>query len=413
MSASAQIRDRFPAMTGAGSEHFKGHVTPGFEPVREAFAKNFSERGELGGACCVCRHGETVVDLWGGIRDEATGAPWRADTMVLVFSATKGLAAMTLALARSRGWLDYDEKIAAYWPEFACNGKEATTVRQLLAHQAGLAAFGEKVDREVVADPDRLGQVMARQKPAWPPGDRVAYHALSLGFYEGELIRRVDPQHRTIGQVFRDEIATPLGLDAHIRLPEEVPDDRLAPVKKANMWKMLWGFPLPLLIASINPRSLLFRALVVNPGAWLPVDESRVYARDLEVPSGGGIVSARGLAGAYSAFAAAGGKLGLTSGTLVELMAPPLPSKHGFYDECMKGEIAYALGFMRPCANWPFGRHASAFGAPGAGGSMGFADPEDGIAYAYVTNRMGETVTGDPRDVALRDALTGCLGAAG
>ena len=123
----------------------------GFEPVREAFAKNFAERGELGGACCVCRHGEKVVDLWGGIRDEATGAPWRADTMVLVFSATKGLAAMTLALAHSRGWLDYDEKIAAYWPEFACNGKEATTVRQLLAHQAGLAAFGEKVAREVVA----------------------------------------------------------------------------------------------------------------------------------------------------------------------------------------------------------------------------------------------------------------------
>ena len=140
--------------------------------------------------------------------------------MVVVHSATKGLAAMTLAIAHSRGWLDYEEPVCAYWPEFAQHGKERITVRQLLAHQAGLFAIDEPVDRSVVADLDRLAEILARQKPAWEPGTRQAYHAITLGFYEGELLRRVDPQHRSLGQFFQDEIATPLALDAYIRVPD-------------------------------------------------------------------------------------------------------------------------------------------------------------------------------------------------
>ena len=198
-------------MLAVASHAVEGHVSRGFEAVREAFAENFARRRELGGACCAYHHGEKVVDLWGGIRNKQTGEPWEQDTMVLVHSATKGLAAMTLALAHSRGWLDYEERVATYWPEFAQQGKEKITVRQLLAHQAGLFAFDEPVDRSVVADLDRLAVVLARQKPAWEPGTRQAYHAITLGFYEGELLRRVDPQHRSLGQFFQDEIATPLG----------------------------------------------------------------------------------------------------------------------------------------------------------------------------------------------------------
>ena len=148
--------------------------------------------------------------------------------MVLVYSATKGLAAMALALAHSRGWLDYEERVCNYWPEFAQNGKERITVRQLLSHQAGLFAFDEPVDRATVADLDRLAVVLARQKPAWPPGERQAYHAITLGFFEGELLRRIDPRRRSLGRVFQDEIAAPLGLDLYIRLPETIPDARLA-----------------------------------------------------------------------------------------------------------------------------------------------------------------------------------------
>ena len=151
--------------------------------------------------------------------------------MVVVHSTTKGLSAMEMALAHSRGWLDYDERVCAYWPEFAQQGKEAITVRQLLAHQAGLFAFDEPVDRSVVADPDRLAAVMARQRPAWEPGARQAYHGLTLGFYEGELMRRVDPRHRTLGRFFQDEIADPLGLEVYIRVPESLPDARLATLR--------------------------------------------------------------------------------------------------------------------------------------------------------------------------------------
>ncbi len=222
----------------------QGHVSRGFEAVREVFADNFARRRELGGACCAYHRGEKVVDLWGGVRNKLTGEPWEQDTMVIVHSATKGLAAMTLAIAHSRGWLDYEERVARYWPEFAQQGKEKITVRQLLAHQAGLFAIDEPVDRSVVADLDRLAVVLARQKPAWEPGTRQAYHALSLGFYEGELLRRVDPRRRSLGQFFQDEIATPLGQDVYIRLPEEIPNARLATLSPPSPLRMLTGFPL-------------------------------------------------------------------------------------------------------------------------------------------------------------------------
>ncbi len=386
----------------------EGHVSPGFEAVREAFADNFARRHELGGACCAYRRGDNVVDLWGGIRDKQTAEPWERDTMVIVHSATKGLAAMTLALAHSRGWLDYEERVATYWPEFAQQGKETVTVRQLLGHQAGLFAFDEPVDRALVADLDRLAVVLARQKPAWTPGARQAYHAITLGFYEGELLRRVDPLHRSLGQFFHDEIAAPLGLDVYIRLPESVPNRRLARMTPPRPLDMLIGFPLRLTVDSFNHHSNIYRALITNPGAGICQEEQRIYARNLEVPSGGGVGTARAIAHAYGVFATGGRELGLRQETLDLLAAPAIPPTHGFFDECLKGEVQFSLGFMKPSPNWPFGS-ARSFGSPGAGGSLGFADPAEGIGYAYVTSQMGTSLTGDPRDVALRDALYSAL----
>lgn len=382
--------------------HIEGHVAPGFEAVRDAFVGNFTHRHEIGGACCVYFRGEKVVDLWGGVRNEATGEPWCEDTMVLVYSATKGLAAMTLAVAHSRGWLDYEQRVAAYWPEFAQQGKENITVRQLLSHQAGLFAFDGQADRELVADPDRLAVVLARQRPAWPPGTRQAYHAISLGYYESELLRRIDPQHRTLGKFFRDEIATPLGLDFHIRLPESIPDSRLATLSRPGWVAMLRGFPFRLALTVLNPRANIMRALA---GSMFPHDERRIYARDFEVPAGGGVGTARAIARAYSEFATGGRTLGLRPETLRALSAPAVPPARGFYDECMKGDgVHFSLGFMQHCPVWPFGSEGS-FGAPGTGGSLGYADPAAGIGYGYVTSGMGTSVTGDPRDLALRDAL--------
>jgi CubicO group peptidase (beta-lactamase class C family) len=387
----------------------EGHVSSGFEAVRDAFEENFARRGESGGACCAYHRGEKIVDLWGGVRNKVTAEPWERNTMVVVHSATKGLAAMTLAIAHSRGWLDYEERVATYWPEFAQHGKEKVTVRQLLAHQAGLFAFDEPVDRSVVADLDRLAEVMARHRPAWEPGTRQAYHGLTLGFYEGELMRRVDPRHRTLGQFFQEEIATPLGEDFYIRLPEEIPNARLATLSPPSLIKMLIGFrPVRLLVEGLNPRSNISRALAVNPSTSIYLDKSCVYARNLEVPAGGGVGTARAIAHAYSVFATGGRELGLRKETLELLAAPAVPPTRGFYDECLKGAVQFALGFMKPCDTWRFGSPRS-FGSPGTGGALGFADPDAGIGYGYVTSQMGTVFTGDPRDVALRDALYAAL----
>jgi CubicO group peptidase (beta-lactamase class C family) len=389
-------------MNHRSAVRIEGHVSPGFETVRDAFAGNFSQRHELGGACCVYHRGEKVVDLWGGVRNKTTGEPWEENTMVLVYSTTKGLAAMTLALAHSRGWLDYEERVCAYWPEFAQQGKEKITVRQLLAHQAGLFAFDEQADRALVADIDRLAAALARQKPAWEPGTRQAYHAITLGYYEAELLRRVDPRRRTLGQFFQDEIATPLGIDFYIRLPESIPNARLATLARASLLAMLRGFPIRFFIAAFNRRSNIVRAL---RGSDFPLDEQRIYARDFEVPSGGGVGTARAIARAYGEFATGGRELKLRPETLQALSAPAFPPARGFYDECMLTDgVHFSLGFMKHCPVWPFGNEGS-FGAPGAGGSIGFADPKTGIGFSYVTSRMGTSLTGDPRDLALRNAL--------
>ena len=386
------------ASTGA---EIHGFANPGYEAVREAFIENFKQLREIGAACCVYHKGEKVVDLWGGIRNQATGEPWERNTKALVYSATKGLSAMTLAVAHSRGWLSYDERVCKYWPEFAQNGKERITIRQLLAHQAGLFALDEPIDRALLSDLDRLAEVLARQKPAWDPGTRQAYHAITLGFYEGELLRRVDPRHRSLGQFFQEEIATPLRLDFYIRLPESIPDSQLAPLVDPSRSEMLFGFPFRMTLEIFNPRSNFRRALL---GSELAHDKQRIYPRNLEIPAGGGVGTARALAHAYSVFATGGKELGLRPETLQELTAPAVPATHGFYDECIKSEAQFSLGFLKPNREFPFG-NPSSFGHPGAGGSFGFADPDNQIGYGYIPNRKGVTMGGDPRDVALRHAL--------
>ena len=151
------------------------------------------------------------MDLWGGYADGVTKRPWREDTIVTVMSTTKGVSSMALAVAHSRGLLDYDERVATYWPEFAANGKQDVTVRQLLSHQAGLPVIDTPLDLETLADLDALGRIIGAQAPKWEPGTRHGYHGISLGWYESELLRRVDPQHRSIGRYFAEEVAAPLG----------------------------------------------------------------------------------------------------------------------------------------------------------------------------------------------------------
>ena len=193
-----------------------GYVTPGFENVKEEFIKNFTDKGDWGAACAIYYKGEKVVDLWGGFSDPLHKDLWEENTMVMVFSTTKGLAATTLAMANSKGWLNYDEKVSTYWPEFAVNGKENITVRQLLAHEAGLCLVDTKFKIDLLADFDSLASIMARQKPIWQPGSKHGYHLTTMGMYMNELLRRTDPNGRSIGQFFAEEIAQPYELNFYI-----------------------------------------------------------------------------------------------------------------------------------------------------------------------------------------------------
>jgi CubicO group peptidase (beta-lactamase class C family) len=378
----------------------QGLVAPGFEEVRTEFERNFARRGEIGAAVAAYWRGEKVVDLWGGRRTPEGNAPWDEDTMVVVMSTTKGLAAMTLALANARGWLDYEAPVARYWPEFAQNGKATITVRQLLGHEAGLVLLDEQLTIEKLRDLDSMARLLARQQPAWPPGTRHGYHTMTLGLYMQELIRRADPAHRTLGRFFHDEIAAPLGLDFHIGLPRDIPDVRLARVKTLSRWRGLLALrytPPAITMKMIRPGSLLRRSFVGVGGD--PNDRGYL---EVEVPAGNGVGTARAIARAYSAFAEGGAELGLTPETFARVTAPPAVAG---LDVVLGVPSYFSLGFLRPGPEVAFGSSPRAFGAPGAGGSFAFADPDARLGYAYVMNKLDFFLADDPREKALRHVL--------
>lgn len=387
-----------------------GTVAPGFEPVRAEFELNFRKRSEIGAAVAAWWRGEKVVDLWGGRRTPDGDEPWNADTLVMVASTTKGLAAMTLAVANARGWLDYEAPVARYWPEFGRAGKAGVTVRQLLAHQAGLVLLDEKLTVERLHDLDAVARILARQRPAWPPGTRHGYHAITLGLYMQELIRRVDPARRTLGRFFQEEIARPLGIEFYIGLPPEIPDQRLAQLLLFSPWRALLALrstPPQLIRKVLQPRSLLRRSLAIP--ADMDSNDRRCLA--VELPAGNGVGTARAIARAYSALAEGGAELGITPETFARLTEMPEPPQRP--DEVLGVPACYSLGFLRPWPDQWFGSSMRALGAPGAGGSFGFADPDARVGYAYVMNRFGFHLQDDPREKALRDAVYRAIARAG
>jgi CubicO group peptidase (beta-lactamase class C family) len=379
----------------------EGSVAPGFEAVREAFERNFTERDEIGAAVAVYWRGRKVADLWGGKRMPGRPDPWEEHTMAVVFSTTKGLAAMALAVAHARGWLDYKQPVSAYWPEFAQQGKAEITVRQLLDHRAGLVLLDQDLHIDELHDLDRVGAILARQKPAWAPGTAHGYHSISMGMYVQELVRRADPKARTLGQLFHEEIALPLDLDCFIGLPDEIPGDRLAtlqmlsPLGAIAAWRSV---PAPTLLRFLWPWSLLRRSLLT----FGDVDWNDRRALAVEIPAGNAVTTARAIARAYSVFACGGEELGVDSSTMAEIVDGGRGQET---DRVLGQQTRYSAGFLRPCQDCRFGSSERAFGAPGAGGSFGFADPDEQIGYAYVMNRMGYYLFDDPREKTLRDAL--------
>ncbi len=299
--------------------------------------------------------------------------------------------------------------MATYWPEFAQNGKERITVRQLLAHEAGLAVIDHRLTFELIADSDAFGAILAAQAPGWPPGTSHGYHAQSLGWYESQLLRRVDPEHRAIGAFFADEVAGPLEAEFFIGLPDHVTSDRRAIFGSGSkLGAALHAHQMPkgLLLAMLNPRSATARAFA-NPKE-IAVNLSEVNRLDvlrLEFPSMNGVGEARAIAKVYGSLATGGAELSITNNTLDELQADVAASR----DEIFRLDSAFTMGFMKPFPILPFGSSGRAYGHTGMGGSFGFADPDAGVGYAYTMNQGGYSLPTDPRELALRQAVYDCM----
>lgn len=388
-----------------------GSVAPGFEEVEAAFRDNFARGRELGASCAIYHRGQKVVDLWGGHRDEQKQAPWEEDTLVPVFSTTKGIAALTMAVDHSQGLFGYDEPVANYWPEFASEGKQQITIRQLLAHQAGLCAIDEPLDLDLLADLDAVAAVVARQKPAWEPGTRHGYHCWTLGLYQNELIRRLAPQRRSINRFLQDELAGPLDAEFYIGLPAEVPDSRLATLKAFShlrLFSRIDQIPLGFTLRYMIPGSLA-RRTTINPSFL--TDHANMNRRDvlsLELASATGVGHARAIARMYGSFATGGREINLRQQTLELLTAPAVSPRSGLRDAVFGIDLSYSLGLFKPWHGFRFGSPSS-FGVPGAGGSFGFADPEVQIGFGYTPNKMDVYFVDDPRHKSLRSALYRCL----
>ncbi|MFX1574489.1 MAG: serine hydrolase domain-containing protein [Promethearchaeota archaeon] len=390
-----------------------GFIEPGFEEVKEVFINNFEEGEEVGATCAAYYKGKKVVDLWGGYRDAKTRDPWKEDTLVLVFSTTKGISGLACALAHSRGYFEYDEKVSRYWPNFAQNGKEDITIRQLLSHKAGLCAIDEPLDLKTLGDPDKMESAIAKQKPLWTPGTLHGYHGITLGWYESELIRKTDPQHRTIGQFFRDEIAKPLDLEIYIGLPDEVPDSRIA-----NMYAPLYRFrmifntkKLPkAFVKAFLKKGTITNRTFSNPKLLQTVKNyNKRELRKIELPAANGIVQVRDVAKLYSFFASGGKELNIKQETLNALMEPASVPELGSFDQVLHLKTRFSLGFLKPSPDFLFGSDEKAFGTPGAGGSFAYADPSSQVGFCYAMNKSGFYLLGDPREKILSDTLFKCI----
>jgi CubicO group peptidase (beta-lactamase class C family) len=388
-----------------------GTCDPRFAQVREEFERNLAERGEVGASVCVTVDGATVVDLWGGVAEPASGRPWTSDTIGHVWSATKGATALCAHMLASRGELDIDEPVARYWPEFAKSGKDAVLVRHLLNHQAGLPAVRDPLPAGAFYDWDLMVDALAREEPFWKPGTRNGYHALTFGFLVGEVVRRVTG--RTLGTFFRDEIAAPLGLEFWLGLPEEH-ESRVAPTIPADPPGP--GDPVPsFYVAALTDPTSVQALLLGNSGGYMmvPGESDTRAAHAAEMGAVGGITNARGLAGMYRPLALGGSAAGVSLLTPEQIAILGPVSSATSVDAVMMVPTRWSLGFTKTMDNRhlpPADREGlllteEAFGHVGMGGSVGFADPRARMSFGYTMNRQGSGLGVNPRGQSLIDAV--------
>jgi CubicO group peptidase (beta-lactamase class C family) len=402
-----------------------GTVEHGFEGVRDAFARNFAEHGEVGAAVSVYSGGRKVVDLWGGQADH-DGNPYTDETLQLVFSTTKGVTALCANLLAQSGQLDVDKPVSHYWPEFAAAGKADVPVRWLLCHKVGLPYVDADLSLDEVLAWEPVVKALAEQAPLWEPGAEHGFHAITYGWLVGEVIRRVSGM--SVGAFVAQELAGPLGLELWVGLPDEQ-QARVAPltnhgpgeteasmlaeagVEGAGAGVVAGGNDLASMIEQfLGADSLLLKALGGVPGLMTQEGMfNRPEVRAAEMPAANGVTNARSLARLYAA--AVGPVEGFDGGPLLtsEQIAAATTSQTTGNDKVLFFETSFGLGFMCSSPFSPYGVPES-FGHSGAGGSLAFADPVNGIGFGYVMNRMLQNLAGDPRTTGLVKAVYDAIG---
>ncbi len=393
----------------------EGICKPGFERVAEAFQENFDRDGEVGGSVCLTVGGETVVDLWGGLADPKTNAPWARDTVSIVFSCTKGATALCAHVLASRGQLDLDAPVAELWPEFARHGKEHVTTRMMLDHSSAVPALRAKVKDSGPYEWEYMTERLADEPPFWEPGTRNGYHGFTFGWTVGEMVRRASG--KSLGAFFQSEIAGPLGLDFWIGLPEEI-EPRVAPMI-AHAYKPE-DARTPFMRDLATDKQSIPALFYFNNGAWRSGGANSRAGHAAEIGAANGITNARGLAGLYAPLANGGGSL--VDGRTLTRMGEVSMATHD--DATLRIPTRFALGFMKAMDNRKRSLAArlwgedcdsvilssAAFGHVGAGGSLGFADPPSGLSFGYTMNRMGPGLLMNGRGQKLVDAAYLSLG---
>jgi CubicO group peptidase (beta-lactamase class C family) len=386
----------------------EGNYTPAFEGVYQAFRQNFDGLGEQGASVCISVGGETVVDLWGGVADPNTAAPWQSDTVAVVFSCTKAATALAAHLLADRGALDLDAPVAAVWPEFGAADKGGVTTRMLLDHTAGLPALRTPLKPDCLLDWDYMTDHLAAEAPFWEPGTRLGYHAITFGYLVGEVVRRASGQ--SLGTFFQQEISGPLGIDFWIGLPESQ-EHRVAPITPYRFNK---NDQEPSFIRAARTKGSIANLFIFNHGDWMSKGVNTRAGHAAEIGAAGGITNGRGLCGIFGALLEPGGVLGLSAKTLTGFSET---SSATHLDATLQMPTRFGPGFMHAMDNRrrPGGGDSvilgsRAFGHVGAGGSLGFADPEAGLAFGYVMNRQGPGLLLNERGQRLVDAAYGALG---
>jgi len=378
-----------------------GYVAPGFETVKDCFAENWN-RIEVGASFCALQHGEVICDLWGGWQDREMIRPWQNDTLVNVYSTTKGIAALVMAMLVDEGKLSYDRPVADYWPEFAAAGKEKVTVAQLLSHQAGLAGVETALTVNDLYDWNKMTSLLAEQRPLWPPGQGCGYHAVTWGYFPGELCLRLTG--KTLGTYFQERVGTPLQADFHIGLPQSEHHriaDLIGPnhARKESQQKKTGDN------AALPPFSVIAQQ---NPAIRPYKDACSTAWREAEIAASNGHGNASGIARIYGALAD-GGKL-----RGIQIISPAALKEATKLEVDLQQDLVLGLGLRRSrgfilntrdC----YGPAESAFGHNGAGGSSGFADPVKGLGIGYAMNQMENDATAESRAARLVNSVYQCL----